>query len=176
MASRLATFTALLMTWTTPAWAVEAGDPAPGWIGRDVNSDVVSFPEVLDAKPAVLVFWATWCPYCKAFMPYLEAIQTDYSADGVQIITINALERGKGDPIAYLETLGSPVIGILYGDHIAAAYDVEFIPGLMVVNGAGIVSYRRAPTERPAGRKLSEIWDAEIREALDLIINEVKQR
>ena len=104
-------------------------------------------------------------------MPYLGAIQKDYATDGVQIIAINALERGRGDPIDFLETLDSPLIGILYGDHIAASYDVEFIPGLMVVDGAGIVSYRRAPTERPAGRKLSEIWDAEIREALDAVID-----
>lgn len=170
MASRLAAFTVLFMTWTVAGWAVEAGDPAPSWIGRDVNSDAVSFPEVTGGKPAVLVFWATWCPYCKAFMPYLEAIQADYAADGVQIIAINALERGRGDPIAYLESLGSPVIGILYGDHIAAAYDVEFIPGLIVVDGAGMVSYRRKPTELPAGRTLSKIWDAETREALDLLL------
>ena len=171
MVPRVAVITLLFIIWTTPAWAVEAGDPAPGWIGRDVNSDVVSFPEVMDGNPAVLVFWATWCSYCKSFMPYLGAIEKDYATDGVQIIAVNALERGKGDPIAFLQTLDSPLIGILYGDHIAAAYDVEFIPGLMVVDGAGIVSYRRAPTERPAGQTLSEIWDAEIREALDAVID-----
>jgi thiol-disulfide isomerase/thioredoxin len=170
MASRLSILTLLFMAWTTPGWAVEAGDPAPAWIGRDIKGEAVSFPEVTGGKPAVLVFWATWCPYCKAFMPYLDAIQKDYAADGVQIIAINALERGRGDPIAYLESLGSPLIGILYGDHIATAYAVEFIPGLMVVDGAGRVSYRRAPTERPAGQSLAKFWDAEVREALDLIV------
>ena len=54
-------------------------------------------------------------------MPYLEAIQRDYAADGVRIIAINALERGIGDPEAYLEGLGFPVLGILEGDDIAAA-------------------------------------------------------
>jgi thiol-disulfide isomerase/thioredoxin len=171
VASRLAAFTVLLMTWTIAGWAVEAGDPAPTWIGRDFVGEAVSFPEVLDDKPAVLVFWATWCPYCKAFMPYLGAIQKDYADAGVQIIAINALERGRGDPVAYLEALGSPLIGILYGDHIAAAYDVEFIPGLMVIDGEGIVSYRRKPTELPAGQTLSKFWDAEVREALDLLLH-----
>jgi len=171
VALRLLLIAVLFMTWTPAGWAVEAGDLAPTWIGRDINSDVVSFPEVTDGKPVVLVFWATWCPYCKAFMPYLEAIQTDYAAAGVQIIAINALERGRGDPIAYIESLNTPMIGILYGDHIATAYDVEFIPGLMVVDGAGMVSYRRSPTDLPAGQTLSEVWDTEIREALDLVIN-----
>ena len=170
MASRFSTITLLLLAWTTTGWAVEAGDVAPSWIGRDIKGDAISFPEVAGGKPAVLVFWATWCPYCKAFMPYLESIQSDYAADGAQIIAINALERGRGDPIAFLENLAVPLVGILYGDNIATAYDVEFIPGLMVVDGSGQVTYRRAPTELPAGRTLAEIWDAEIRAALDVAI------
>ena len=171
MASRLLLITLLCISCTATGWAVEAGDPAPAWTGSDIQGRSVSFPEVTGGKPAVMVFWATWCPYCKAFMPYLETIQRDYAADGVQIIAINALERGRGDPKAYLESLDVPLLGILEGDAIATAYDVEFIPGLMVVDGAGMVTYRRAPTELPAGRTLAEIWDTEIREALDLALH-----
>jgi thiol-disulfide isomerase/thioredoxin len=103
-------------------------------------------------------------------MPYLEAIQKNYAADGVQIIAINAKERGIGDPKAYLESLGFPLLGILEGDDVAAAYDVQFIPGLMVVDGDGIVSYRRESTELPPGQTLAEYWAAEVREALDLAL------
>ena len=62
------------------------------------------------------------------------------------------------------------MVGIIEGDAIAAAYDVEFIPGLMVVGSDGVVSYRRQPTELPAGRTLSQQWDAEIRDALNLAL------
>ncbi len=103
-------------------------------------------------------------------MPYLEAIQRDYAADGVQIVAINAKERGIGDPVAYLESIGFPVLGILDGDDIAEAYDVQFIPGLMVVDGAGVVSYRRASTNLPAGQSVSAFWAEEVREALDLAL------
>ncbi len=170
MASRLLVLALAYLAWTAAAWAVEAGDPAPAWIGSDVHGEPVSFPAVAGGKPAVVVFWATWCPYCKAFMPYLEAIQRDYAADGVQIVAINALERGIGDPEAYLEGLGFPVLGILEGDDIAVAYGVQFIPGLMVVDGAGLVSYRRASTDLPPGQTLSEFWALEVREALDLAL------
>ncbi len=153
---------------TLPAWGVQAGDEAPPWVGTDAGDQTVTFPDVLNGNPAVMVFWATWCPYCKAFMPYLEPILDDYSDRGVQVIAVNTREdEAEGDPRAYLEDLGFPLMGILEGDAIAADYDVHFIPGLMVVDGSGTVSWRRESTELPPGDELSEFWSAEVRAALD---------
>ncbi len=149
---------------------VDAGAAAPAWTGTDlVDGEARSFPAVLDGKPAVLVFWATWCPYCKVFMPYAGEIQADYGDQGVQIITFNAKERGVGDPKAYVDGLDFPLIAIEDADAIAALYDVEFIPGLMVVDGDGKVVYRRGWTELPAGQSVAEQWDREVRAALDAL-------
>jgi len=149
-------------------FGVQIGDDAPAWSGTNLADGVqVNFPEVLNGKPAVLVFWATWCPYCKAFMPYAGKIRTDYAGQGVQIVTFNALERGKGDPKAYVESLDFPLVAIAEADDIAKDYGVKFIPGLMVVDGEGSVVYRRGWTELPAGTKVAELWDSEVRAVLD---------
>lgn len=151
-----------------PSVAVEAGDTAPVWTAEDTSGRQVEFPGVLEGKPAVMVFWATWCPYCKAFMPYLEPILDDYSDQGVQVIAVNTREgESDGDPMAYIEDLGFPLVGILEGDEIAADYAVHFIPGLMVVDGTGTVSWRRESTDLPPGDVLAEFWSAEVRTALD---------
>lgn len=147
-----------------------AGDTAPEWVGRDLRGgEQIRFPDVLDGKPAVLAFWATWCPYCKAFMPYSKRIQADYAAEGVQIITFNAKERGHGDPLAYVNSLDFPMLAIADADAIAESYTVEFIPGLMVVNGEGKIVYRRGWTDLPAGRTVAQQWDSEVRAALDAL-------
>jgi thiol-disulfide isomerase/thioredoxin len=169
MEFRTATFSLLLTVWASAALAVGAGDVAPDWTANNIHGEPVSFPDVANGRPTVVVFWATWCPYCKAFMPYLDDIQNDYASDGVQVIAINAKERGIGDPVPYIESLGFPLIGILEGDEIAEDYDIQFIPGLMVVDGSGVVSYRRASTDLPPGQTLSEFWDSEVREALDQV-------
>ena len=157
-----------LATLALPAWGVQAGDTAPAWVGTDAQDRQVAFPEVLAGKPAVMVFWATWCPYCKAFMPYLEPILDDYSDQGVQVIAINTREgESDGDPGTYLEDLGFSLMGILEGDEIAADYNVHFIPGLMVVDGTGTVSWRRESTDLRPGEVLSEFWSTEVRAALD---------
>ena len=147
---------------------VVAGMVAPPWSGTDlVSGETVDFPAVLDDKPAVLIFWATWCPYCKVFMPHAEAIQKDYADRGVQIVTFNAKERGRGNPAAYAQGLGFPLIAIAEADGIAAEYGIDFIPGLLVVDGEGNVVYRRKSTDLPAGQTVAELWESEVRQVLD---------
>ena len=151
-----------------PAAAVQAGDTAPVWTADDAAGSPVAFPDVLDGKPAVMVFWATWCPYCRVFMPHLEPILEEYADQGVQVIAVNTREgESDGDPKAYLEDLGFPLVGILEGDAIAADYDVHFIPGLMVVDGTGTVSWRRESTDLPPGEEVAQFWAVVVREALD---------
>ena len=156
---------------TTPP-VVDKGDPAPAWTGTNlVDERTIAFPAVLDGKPAVMLFWATWCPYCKAFMPYAKQIQADYVDQGVQIVTFNAKERGEGDPAAYVASLNFPMVAIADADSIAEQYDVKFIPGLMVVDGQGQVTYRRGWTDLPPGKTVAEQWDGEVRGALDSLVH-----
>lgn len=166
---RRLTLLVLLVFTTISANAVDQGQPAPGFAGKDFSGNAVSFPAVIDGKPTIMVFWATWCPYCRAFMPNLGEIQRDYGSK-INIVAINAKERGAGDPKAYVEALGFPVIGVADGDMIAASYDVNYIPGLMIVDGKGILAWKRASTELPAGKTVAELWAEQVRQQLDLLL------
>lgn len=150
--------------------AVERGDVAPPWKARDFAGQIVEFPSVTAGKPAVVVFWATWCEYCRAFMPYLKGIQSDYAAHGVKIVAINSGEDVDGDPHAYMRTLSFTPVAIEDGDKIAEAYGIEYIPGLLIVDGKGTVAYRRPWTDLPAGRTVAELWNGQVRAALDALV------
>ena len=152
-------------------YAVSAGDTAPSWNGTDIaTGSSVEFPGVLEGKPAVLVFWATWCPYCKAFMPYVRDIQSEYEKYGVKIVSFNTLERGIGDPKAYVKSLDFPFVAIADADSIAEAYSVKYIPGLLISDGNGQIVYRRKSTDLPAGKTVSEQWADEVRQVLDTLV------
>jgi thiol-disulfide isomerase/thioredoxin len=153
-----------------PVLAVEQGDMAPPFKAVDFAGQPIEFPAVAGGKPAVIVFWATWCGYCKAFMPYLRKIEADYAAQGVKIVAINAKERGAGDPKAYVAGLGFTPIAVAAGDAIAAAYGVEYIPGLFIVDGKGMVAYRRPWTDLPAGQTVAQLWDGQVRTALEAVV------
>jgi thiol-disulfide isomerase/thioredoxin len=152
-----------------PLAAVEQGDMAPPWHARDFAGHAVDFPAVTQGKPTIVVFWATWCPYCKAFMPYLKNIEADYAKQGVKVVVINAKEDGRGDPRAYVQSLGFAPIAVANGDEIAKAYGIQYIPGLLIVDGKGKVAYRRPWTDLPAGKTVAELWDGQVRTALDAL-------
>jgi hypothetical protein len=100
-------------------------------------------------------------------MPYAEQIQADYADQGVQVIAFNDKERGKGDPKAYIDSLDFPLVAIADADSIADDYGVKFLPGLMVVSGDSVVTYRRGWTDLPAGTTVAQQWAGEVRAALD---------
>ena len=150
------------------AFAVQAGDPAPVWQAQDLEGNTFTFPKTDAGQTTVLVFWATWCPYCRVFMPYLTGIETDYRQQGVRVLAVNCKEeKGEEDPAVYIRSHDYNFQTVLNGDAIAKQYDVQFIPGLMIIGTDGKVVYRRKSTDLPAGREIAEFWNAEVRMVLD---------
>ena len=151
------------------AIADEHEQTSMNWTATDFSGAEVRFPEVLENKLTVLVFWATWCPYCRAFMPYLGDIHTEYG-DKINILTIDVFEDGERDPAKHIESLGFPMIAVAEGDAVADLYGVRGTPGIMVLEGDGSLVWKRASTDLPAGRKVSAFWADQIREQLNHLL------
>jgi thiol-disulfide isomerase/thioredoxin len=150
-----------------PAMAekIVAGMPAPAWTMETDDGTEVSFPEDAQGDASILLFWATWCPYCKAVMPYLDKIVDDYAEHGVQVFAIDF--KDDGDPVAVIEELGYDFVVLPLGDLVADDYGVFSAPGILVVDRDGMVVYRRGHTRAPPGTKIAQFWDSEVRAALD---------
>ena len=103
-------------------------------------------------------------------MPNLERIQKDYGTEKIGVLLINDKERGHGDPAAYAAELDFEFTGVAEGDDIANSYGVRFIPGLMIVNGDGTLAWKRESTDLPAGKKVADFWEGQVREQLDLLL------
>ena len=167
--TKVAVVMAAAVLFTAPASATFEGDIAPEWTGTTFQGEAYSFPEMVEEKPTVIIFWASWCSYCKAFMPYLKKIEQEYGTDFIQIVAINMKEEqeGESDPAAYIENTGIELTAIKDGDEIAAAYNVRFVPGLMVIGDDGEVLYRRGMSRLPAGEEVAQLWYEKVRAALD---------
>jgi thiol-disulfide isomerase/thioredoxin len=103
-------------------------------------------------------------------MPYLKNIAADYAKQGVNVVAIDVKEDGRADPKAYVQGMGFSPVAIADGDGVMKAYGIRYIPGLFIVDGGGKVAYKRPWTDLPAGQTVGELWDRDVRTALDALV------
>lgn len=130
---------------TVPA---SAARPALAWQGKGADGREIRFDPRHLHHPALLLFWATWCPYCEALMPYLQDV---YNAAGRDKLDVYAIDiKDDGHPVATLRERHLTFTLVRDGDAIAAAYGVEGTPGLFLVNAKGDIIYQRSGGDEPA--------------------------
>jgi cytochrome c biogenesis protein CcmG/thiol:disulfide interchange protein DsbE len=74
---------------------------------RDVKMRDVAGREVtlagLRGKPAMIVFWATWCRPCTMEIPHLVHLQETYAARGLKIVAVSLDANGLAAVKPFLE-------------------------------------------------------------------------
>lgn len=139
---------------------VNVGGIAPNWSLQTRQSESLDYYQDSKGKVSVIIFWATWCPYCATLMPHLEVIYRKYRSKGVKFYAVDIYEDGKIDPIAYFESKGFNQTMLLDGDEVAKQYGVKGTPGVYVVDKEKKVVYKR-----PAG-----VSDVMVKQNVDLRI------
>ncbi|MGB5621594.1 MAG: TlpA disulfide reductase family protein [Gammaproteobacteria bacterium] len=155
------------------AATVMPGMAAPPFELQTGEGEAFSFPKDATGQASILLFWATWCPYCKAVMPYLDQVVADYAKYGVRVYAIDF--KDDGDPVEMMAELGYDFTVLPLGDLVADDYGVFSAPGIIVVDQLGTVVYRRGPTRAPPGKAIAEVWDEEVREALDQALGKERE-
>lgn len=127
----------------------DAAEPrrAPDWTLDDIDGRSVHFHAEAAGKPAVLVFWTTWCPHCRALFPALERVRADFAGRGVHFYALNVWE--DGDPEAYLRDHGYHLPLLLAADLVAEDYGISGTPGVYVTDERLYIRYQRSPGAEP---------------------------
>lgn len=141
-------FVALLLAlW--PCCALLAA-PALAWQGNGVDGRTITFDPQHRQRPAILFFWATWCPYCEALMPYVQKVADAAGKDQLDVYAIDIKEDGEKDPVATLRERKLTFTLVRDGDAIAVQYGVKGTPGLFLVDASGEIVYKRNGGDEPA--------------------------
>mgnify|MGYP001822991205 FL=1 len=170
----------VLLSFTLEASETQMNWQPPAFEAQDADGSTVRFPQDLDG-PAIVLFWAGWCPYCKALMPHLQSIVDEYG-DDIEILALNF--RDDEDPVAFIDERGFDFHLITEAGPVAELWGVKAIPALFLVDRSGqaVFSNYAIPEEayptdakeqagdlkhyQKAARR-APFWAAQLRRAID---------
>lgn len=163
------------LVFIAPLASAQEQGAAARWVLPTLDGEQVNLAErVKSPDNKILVFWATWCPYCKQLMPIVDDIKKDYP--DLEVLAFNVFDDLQ--PAAYPVKAPWPFIHVLGADEFARAHGVKGLPTLFLVdkNGKMILDLREIDTKAGLSKDASNsqkashhapLWNKGLREALD---------
>ncbi|MEP7300273.1 MAG: TlpA disulfide reductase family protein [Caldimonas sp.] len=120
-----------------PAWALDAGAPAP-----DLNlpgvAEAVNLAK-LKGKVVYVDFWASWCGPCKQSFPFMNDLQSRYRGQGLEIVAIN-LDAKREDADRFLaDTPARFTLAFDAKGESARRFEVKSMPSSVLIDRDGKV-------------------------------------
>ena len=178
---RKAFLTLVLILFAQPIYAQDLA--APAFTLADSDGEEITFPRKHDGVD-VYLFWASWCPYCKALMPHLQSMRIEYGDD----LTVYALTiRDDEVPEIFMMEHDYDFVLIPEADSVMEPYGIKAVPALFVVDGQGKIRFNlydmifndssefKAMSHGKKASKRAPYWAAEIRKTIDQILIESKK-
>ena len=118
-----------------------ATNVAPDFTLQDLAGKKVRLAD-LKGKVVLLEFWATWCPPCRAEIPAIERLHTQYGGKGLTVLAI-ALDEGGWDEVKAFAAEHKISYTVLKGtEDVSAKYMVRLIPSTFLVDKEGTIKKR----------------------------------
>ena len=114
---------------------------AEGIVLNDLNGKTVDLSSC-KGRPALLLFWTTWCPYCRTEIKMLDKMAPQMQKEGMEVFAVNV---GELDPkVAKFIVQNMLTLRVLLDRDGKAAdnYDVIGVPTYIILDKTGKVVSR----------------------------------
>ena len=122
---------------------LKPGTPAPDFTLTDINGNSVSLRD-FQGRQVVLVFWASWCPDCRAEVPDLKYMLTKADPRKVAFVAVS-FDRTQEAWEKYVKE--NEMTGVQLFEtaprkesFVNSAYHVKWIPSLYLIDEQGKVA------------------------------------
>ncbi|HLE62386.1 MAG TPA: TlpA disulfide reductase family protein [Pyrinomonadaceae bacterium] len=130
--------------------SADVGEAAPEFQLRRMDGRTISLAD-FRGHPAVLIFWTSWCSFCKAEAPEFNRLVRRYRAKGVRLLGINVQDSEKRTRAGIRDFgIRYPVVRDVDAS-VARRYQVAATPTVIFLDAQGVVTYR--------GNRLPEDYD-----------------
>jgi peroxiredoxin len=105
--------------------------------GQSLNMDA------LVGRPVVISYWATWCIPCQQELPILQKLSQEYSASGLVVLTVNAIDQDSLDKVQTMLAEKGLTLPVLLdeGGSFASAYQAMFFPTTFYIDPSGVIRF-----------------------------------
>jgi len=144
-----------------------AGTKAPNFSLPTIDGKTFTLSScfVKPGKVVLLDIWATWCPPCRAEIPFLIGLQKKFKGKDVVIVGVSVDEK-KSDVVDFVKKQGInyTIAHDSRGQKIGQPYQVRGIPATYVIDKKGIIRYPHSgfPRDPAAGKEEASRLEREI--------------
>lgn len=124
------------------AVSLPVGTQAPDVMLEDLEGNEVALLDVIDGKPALIEFWATWCEQCEALQPEIDRVQAMYGDDVTVVAVAVAVAQSVRRVLRHIEDAGHDY-PFLYdaGGAAVRAYQAPTTAVVVLLDAEGKVAY-----------------------------------
>jgi cytochrome c biogenesis protein CcmG/thiol:disulfide interchange protein DsbE len=138
----------IFLSRATAAPGTGSSAPQPGFLAPAFTLNTLDGRKVSlsDFKGNVVLinFWATWCPPCKAEMPYIQAAYATYRDQGLVVLAIDSTsdqdEARAAGQFASANGLAFPVLADVRGE-ASQLYQVQALPTSFFMDRQGKIAW-----------------------------------
>mgnify|MGYP000324318361 CR=1 FL=1 len=116
------------------------GFTAPNFTLTTAAGDALSLAD-FSGKPVIINFWASWCLPCRAEMPALQQVFSEYADQQLVILAVNAAHQDTTEAalkLAEETAITFPILWDLDGS-VNDAYQVNALPTTFFIGKDGVI-------------------------------------
>jgi len=108
----------------------------------DIYQDTYTLSSYKNKQPVLLLFWTTWCPFCRKELKVLNGLHAGLVVDGLVVLSIDA-----GEASDYVEdfvrdyNLAYRVL-LDRDNRVAGSYEIMGVPTYILINKQGEIVFQ----------------------------------
>jgi len=115
---------------------------APQFSLKSLDGDMVALADYREKKAVLLMFWTTWCPYCRIALRSLKEEAGLLESMNLEVVTVNA-----GEPEykvkSFIKELGLNFAVLLdLNAQVSDSYELLGVPTYFVIDRRGIIVFK----------------------------------
>lgn len=115
------------------------GKPAPEFTLPTLMNEAVTMSEYRNGQPALMFFWATWCPHCREALEDLNTRAAEIKNQGIKIILVDVGEARNGVQSYLVDHSITLDVFLDESSSVAQEYSLLGVPTFYLINKQGIV-------------------------------------